>query len=121
MTKWLVTYSCRSGVKWRFVEFGGPTGAESYGIVDIIAIRKNHRPTHPDIKRGDLFDIVLIQTKGGSAPWPSDNDKERLLAAAKYHHARSVVLATWKLGSRPKLFRLADGDWVNVKVEDVFG
>jgi hypothetical protein len=87
MTKWLVTYSCKTGVKWRFVEFGGRTGAESYGIVDIVAIRKNHRPSDPDVKRGDLFEIVLIQAKGGSAPWPSESDIDRLAATANFHRA----------------------------------
>lgn len=62
MTKWLVTYTQKKGAKWNLVEFGGPNG-ESRGIVDIMAIRKNHKLPHPGLKRGDLFEIVLIQTE----------------------------------------------------------
>jgi hypothetical protein len=121
MTKWLVTYSCRRGVKWRFVEFGGATGAESYGIVDIVAIRKNHRPSDPAVRRGDLFDIVLIQTKGGSAPFPSPGDIDRLVATAAYHRAKAVVLATWKLGTRPQLYQLVDRGWSPCEPLEIFG
>jgi hypothetical protein len=67
MTKWLITKSGEAGVRWRFVQFGGVTGSESRGIVDILAIRKNHRTIRDGLKRGDLLDIVLIQVKGGSA------------------------------------------------------
>ncbi len=68
MTKWLVTYSRRRGAKWNLVDFGGKTKAEASGIVDLIAIRKDHRHDGPNLKRGDLFEIVLIQTKGGLNP-----------------------------------------------------
>ncbi len=63
MTKWLVTYSQRTGAKWNLVDFGGKGKAESRGIVDLIAIRKEHRRDGIGLKRGDLFEIVLIQTK----------------------------------------------------------
>ncbi len=42
MTKWLITFGGGAKTKWKFVEFGGPTGSESRGIVDILAIRKDH-------------------------------------------------------------------------------
>jgi hypothetical protein len=46
MTKWMITHSSKGGVKWQVVSFNGPQGQESYGIVDMIAIRKNHtKPT----------------------------------------------------------------------------
>ena len=120
MTKWLVTYSCKTGVKWRFVEFGGRTGAESYGIVDIVAIRKNHRPSDPNVKRGDLFEIILIQAKGGSAPWPSESDIDRLDATAKFHRAKAVVLASWKLGTKVQLYQLVDRTWQERAPLEVF-
>ena len=95
MTKWLITYNCRTEARWNLVEFGGKTGAESRGIVDLIAIRKDHRKDLSGLKRGDVFDIVLIQTKGGSAPRPTKEDRARLSRVAKYHRARAVVLAEW--------------------------
>ena len=120
MTKWLITISRQAGVKWVLVEFGGVTGAESRGIVDMIAIRKNHKQIE-GLKRGDLFDIVLIQTKGGSAAPPSTDDIHRLKAVAKYHKANAVVLAEWKIGSKPNLYRLDGVDWTPVKAADIFG
>ena len=70
MTKWLVTHSSKGGVKWKLVDFNGAKGQESKGIVDMIAIRKNHKAPEADFLRGDLFEIVLIQVKGGSAKAP---------------------------------------------------
>ena len=121
MTKWLITYSRRNGAKWRFVEFGGITGAESYGIVDILAIRKDHKPKKEGIKRGDLFDLVLIQTKGGNARFPSDSDIARLIKAADHHRAKAVVLAEWKLGTKPNLYQLVDRTWQLTNPVDIFG
>jgi len=37
MTKWLITYTRRKGARWNIVEFGGVTGSESRGIVDLLA------------------------------------------------------------------------------------
>ena len=121
MTKWLVTYSCKTGAKWRFVEFGGITGAESYGIVDILAIRKDHRPKTIGAKRGDLFDMVLIQTKGGSARFPTQSEIDRLSATAAHHRAKAVVLAVWRLGTKPDLYKLADREWQLVQPYEIFG
>ena len=55
MTKWLVTYSHRAGATWNVVEFGGKTGSESAGIVDLLAIRKDHQHQRAGLKRGDLL------------------------------------------------------------------
>ena len=112
MTKWLITKYGNAKVRWRFVEFGGPTGSESYGIVDIMAIRKNHKTSAGQLKRGDLLDIILIQTKGGSAPRPTDEDVIRLTAVAKHHRAKSVVLAEWKKGSDLILHELVRRKWI---------
>ena len=111
MTKWLITYSRRRGARWNLVEFGGTTGAESRGIVDLIAIRKDHRQDSFGLKRGDLLDIVLIQTKGGAAPRPTEEDRGRLSKVAKHHRARAVVLAEWKRGVKPNLFKLEGTKW----------
>jgi hypothetical protein len=121
MTKWLVTYNARSGARWNLVEFGGRTGAEARGIVDMIAIRKNHRGVVAGVKRGDLFEIVLIQTKGGSAPPPTADDVRRLQLVARHHKARAVVLAEWQRGDRLELFKLNRGRWKPLSPREVFG
>ena len=120
MTKWLVTYSQRTGAKWNLVEFGGKK-AESRGIVDIMAIRKNHGPPRPGLKRGDLFEIVLIQTKGGSASRPTEEDVKRLGAVATYHRAKAVVLGEWQRGKKLELFQLKKRRWHPVSAEEIFG
>src|SRR3990172_4812102 len=121
MTKWIITYSRRRDVKWNLVEFGGETGSESRGIVDLIAIRKDHMTNKPGLKRGDLFDIVLIQTKGGSAKSPTNYDIKRLKRVAAHHRARAVILAEWKKGKRPELYHLTSKTWQVVNPEDIFG
>lgn len=120
MTKWLITHSGKAGVKWRLVEFGGITGSESRGIVDMLAIRKNHKEME-GVKRGDLFDIVLIQVKGGSARRPSDSDIERLRVVANYYHAKEIVLAAWKIKEELNLYRLDDAAWTLVTPAEIFG
>ena len=121
MTKWLVTYNARRGARWNLVEFGGKAKAEARGIVDLVAIRKDHRRDTEGVKRGDLFEIVLIQTKGGSARRPSRNDVIRLQRVARHHRARAVILAEWQRGARLELFKLIRGDWEPVSADEVFG
>lgn len=121
MTKWLVTYSRRAGAKWNLVDFGGRAKAESRGIVDLIAVRKDHRHDGHGVKRGDLFDIVLIQTKGGSAPRPTRHDIARLSRVAKHHRAKAVVLAEWRRGEKLELFKLVGRNWKSVSADEIFG
>jgi hypothetical protein len=118
MTKWLLT-PASIGTAWQVVRFCGPNGSESRGIVDLTAIRKGHRMPSEPLKRGDLFEIVLIQVKGGDAAWTDADDVVRLRLVAKKHRARSVVLAERKKGSPLRLHRLKSpgrssnriGDW----------
>ena len=110
MTKWLISFSTR-GSRWHFVGFEGTRGSESRGIVDFIAVRKDHSHASPTLKRGDVLDIVLLQVKGGSARRPTDGDMARLRAVARHHRAKAVVLAEWTLGSRPVLFEMKRGKW----------
>jgi hypothetical protein len=55
--------------RWHFVSFVGPKGGESRGVVDLIAIRKDHR-VKEGFDRGDRLEIVLIQVKGDLLPRP---------------------------------------------------
>jgi hypothetical protein len=121
MTKWLVTYSRRLGAKWNLVDFGGKTRAEARGIVDLIAIRKDHRRDGAGLKRRDLFEIVLIQTKGGSAPRPKPDDLARLKRVAKHHRATAIILAEWKRAERLELFKLNGSRWLSVSPDEIFG
>ena len=121
MTKWLVTYSRRTGAKWNLVEFGGTTRSEARGIVDMIAIRKDHRHNGPALKRGDCFEIVLIQTKGGFSRRPTVDDVARLSRVAKHHRAKAVVLAEWRRGEKLLLFKLNGTNWQSVSPNEIFG
>jgi hypothetical protein len=105
--------------RWHFLTFGGPEGGESRGVVDLIAIRKDHSTPRIGLKRGDTFQIILIQVKGGYAARPTVEDGKRLRIVAKRHHASRVLLASWKKGKAAKFFSLRSKasqkpDWVEV-------
>src|SRR5215469_12934713 len=81
--------------RWHFVSFTGARGRESRGVVDLIAIRKDHK-AYKGLKRGDRFQIILIQVKGGYAANPTVDDADCLRAVARYHRAQCVLLASKK-------------------------
>lgn len=86
----------------------------------MIAIRKDHGDPPSGAKRGDLFQIILIQVKGGYAAKPTAEDGKRLRIAAKKHGACAVLLATWKKGKAAKFFSLEDTgktirDWTELE------
>ncbi len=123
MVKWLIS-SVRAARKWEIVNFSGPAGCESRGVVDLLAIRKDHRTG--TVARCDLFEMILIQVKGGSAPWPSDADIRRLRAVEKHYNVRHVVLAEWKKGRQPVLHILnpsgrTGGMWTETAAAMLFG
>ena len=122
MTKWLATRQQQGGPKWNLVSFCGPKGGESRGIVNVIAIRKDHkRIVETPLKRGDLFDIVLIQIKGGNAPKPSSLDIERLKHVGSLYHASVIVLSSHKKGAQPTFERLVGDRWEPVAASVIFG
>ncbi|MCX6909611.1 MAG: hypothetical protein NTY01_16420 [Verrucomicrobia bacterium] len=121
MTKWLITFSRQTGARWNLVDFGGKTKAEARGVVDLLAIRKDHRQEGTGLKRGDLFEIVLIQTKGGTSPRHTHDDIARLYRVAQHHRAKAIVLAEWRRGEKLDLFRLEDNEWEPVNPADIFG
>jgi len=120
MTKWLASYSSKGGKRWQFVSFEGPKGGESRGIVDIIAIRKDHKFSKKPLKIGDLFEIILIQVKGGSAPMPSSEEILRLSKVGEYYHAKRTILAIWKKGKEPTLYSLVNSSWEKIDANDAF-
>src|SRR6202023_4077274 len=61
--------------RWQLVTFCGAGGGESVGIVDLLAVRKDHsKPKFQGTKRGDALQIILIQVKGGGAAMPTTED-----------------------------------------------
>ncbi len=116
MTKWRIGFetngkrlgspTVKAPRRWQLVGFPGPAGRESAGIVDLMAIRKNHAKPKSGLKRGDLFEIILIQIKGGGARRPKLGDIRRLRAVAKQYGARDVVLAEWVKQSHLKFYKL---------------
>jgi hypothetical protein len=112
--------------RWQLVTFYGKRGGESAGIVDLLAIRKDHGLPRPGMKRGDPLQIILIQVKGGGAAMPTANDGIRLRAVAKRHSAEQSLLGIWKKGKAARFFRLrprashAD-DWTEViNLDEIF-
>jgi hypothetical protein len=106
--------------RWHFLTFAGPDGGESRGVVDLIAIRKDHSTPHDGLKRGDAFQIILIQVKGGYAARPTVEDGKRLRIVGRQHGACGVLLASWKKGKAARFFSLrkktANGlvDWTEL-------
>lgn len=107
--------------RWQLVSFYGAAGGESVGVVDLMAIRKDDGKPLPGTKRGDTFQIILIQVKGGSAPMPTVEDGKRLRAVARRHRANGVLLAAWTKGKAARFFRLrrmyarGSKDWIEVE------
>jgi hypothetical protein len=110
--KWAITMTKQritrlvAKTKWHLVTFVGPNGGESVGIVDLLAIRKAHNHAPDGLKRGDMFNIILIQVKGGGAALPTEDEMSRLRRVARRYGAQVVLLAVWRRGKQVDLFRL---------------
>jgi hypothetical protein len=91
--------------------------------VDLIAIRKNSKqPPGEVLKRGDLFDMVLIQVKGGSARGPTEADCRRLQEVKRIYRAKSVVQFQWRNGKSSRFFVLGRNlKWKLTTGRTVFG
>ena len=106
---------------WHILSFVGKGGRESRGIVDLIAIRKDHTLPLDGMKRGDAFQIVLIQVKGGAAARPTAEDGRRLRKVKQLHNAHEVLLASWKKGAAARFYALVpdqangESDWTEVE------
>lgn len=115
--------SARVAKRWQFISFRGAGKGEWRGVVDVLAIRKNtHQPTAADLKRGDLFELVLVQIKGGSAKDPTEEDCLRLAAVAKHYGAKDVVLFSWKKQEQAEFRVLSrSGKWKPTSAAEIFG
>jgi hypothetical protein len=114
--------SSRVADRWRFVSFRGINKSEWRGVVDLVAIRKNSKePSNGLLKRGDLFDIVLIQIKGGSARGPTQGDCRRLREVKRLYRAKDVVQFQWRKGESSKFFVLGRNlNWLPSSSEQLF-
>jgi hypothetical protein len=90
--------------------------------VDLVAIRKNSKaPSNVLLKRGDLFDIVLIQIKGGSARGPTQDDCRRLREVKRLYRAKDVVRFQWRKGESSKFLVLGRNlHWLPSSSEELF-
>jgi hypothetical protein len=104
------------------MSFRGGKKGEWRGVVDLLAIRKDtSAPDSTQLKRGDLFEIILIQVKGGSAALPTRDDRLRLKAVAKYHKAKAVVLFEWQKGKLCRFHRLGPRlEWQPTTARELF-
>ena len=97
----LARESKKHGGRWQWVEFPGPKGRESAGIVDILAIRKRWEttdlPGDEVLKHLDIFDIMLIQVKDGGAGMPTDQDIARMERVADLYRIDKILLYQWNV------------------------
>ena len=114
--------SSRVASRWRFVSFRGANKSESRGVVDILAIRKDMAdPKHDVLKRGDPFEIILIQVKGGSARGPTEADCRRLREVGRVYRAKCIVQFQWRKGVSSKFFVLGrDLKWLETPSTAIF-
>lgn len=112
----------RFGGRWQFIDFLGPNGRESAGVVDIVAIRKCGKPpTLIGLKRLDLFDIQLIQVKGGGTRPPTPDDIARLRLVKKHYRATKVILYEWTKEKRSRWLVLNGSKWGIASPAELFG
>jgi hypothetical protein len=91
--------------------------------VDVIAIRKDtSHSNHELLKSGDLFDIILIQMKGGGARRPTAIEIQPLKAVARRYHAKEIVLFAWKRREGCDFYKLTQrGSWIQSSAKEIFG
>lgn len=113
----------RVASRWRLVSFRGIGGREWRGVVDVLAIRKDtSRSVHQILRSGDLFEIILVQMKGGSARKPTAADIRRLRAVGKRYRAKAIVLYSWKKAKKSEFSILGRGrSWTPASAAEIFG
>ena len=91
--------------------------------MDVIAIRKDtSHSSHQLLKSGDLFDIILIQMKGGCSRRPSAIEIQRLIAVARRYRAKEIVLFAWKRAESCDFYKLTHrGSWTLSSAREIFG
>jgi hypothetical protein len=114
--------SARVAHRWKFVSFRGKGGGEARGVVDVLAVRKDMaEPAEAGLKRGDLFEIVLIQIKAGGARPPTADDCQRLRQVAKRYRATRIVLFEFRRRHSSRFFVLGPKGWTPTTGAELFG
>lgn len=115
--------SSRVAKRWKFISFRGANKAEWRGVVDLVAIRKStSQPSSDVLKTGDLFDIILVQVKGGSSAAPTQQDCQRLREVARRYRAKAVCQFQWRRGKSAQFFVLGRGlIWRSTTSDALFG
>lgn len=112
-----------AGGGWKFVDFTSKDKKrESAGIVDLLALRKSSRPPGIDgLKPLDLFDVIVIQAKGGKSPRPTAEEIDRMRKVAAFYQAEKVVLFEWQKNVK-SVYSVLDvnGQWVKKSAKQVF-
>ena len=125
-TKLQIERSNSSTAKYQFVEFSGPSGGDSNGIVDLLVIKRNRNKKENKkhgLSNADLLDMIQIQVKGGGSGPPSNADKKRMKKVAKYHKFKETLLSRWDPSKDffPVFYRLTDQNtWQIVDAKTIF-
>lgn len=121
MTKVIISRNNNKPPFWHVINFLGAGKQESGGIIDLLAIRKDHGKAST-LPKGDGFEIILVQVKGGSARNPSVADIQRMESVKQRYGAKMVVLSSWRKGSATQLRVLSNGVWGEpVDPDSIFG
>lgn len=121
MTKVIISRNNLKPPFWHVINFLGAGKQESGGIIDLLAIRKDHGKSS-SLPKGDGFEIILVQVKGGNARNPSVSDIGRMQAVKKRYGATAVVLSSWKKGSAAEFRVLTGSAWGDpVDPDAIFG
>ena len=110
MTKVIISRNNKKPPFWHVINFLGKKKQESTGIIDLLAIRKDHGKTS-SLPKGDGFEIILVQVKGGKAKNPSAADVQRMEDVALRYGAKAVVLSSWRKGVAPEFRILSNAVW----------
>jgi hypothetical protein len=121
MTKVIISRNNKKPPFWHVINFLGAGKQESGGIIDLLAIRKDHNKTGA-LPPGDGFEIILVQVKGGRAAMPTPTDIQRMQAVKQRYGAKAVVLSSWKKGSAAVFRVLSNATWGDpVDPDSIFG
>ena len=112
----------RVGGRWKVVSLRGKSGADSKGVVDLVAVRRNLRlPAPHGLAAGDLLDSVIVRLHSADAAKPTPKDVARLRRVARRYAALRIVLHTWTKGVPGELHLLeARAKWKKVSAAVAF-
>lgn len=93
LTKVIISRNNKKPSFWHVINFLGAGKQESGGIIDLFDFSKDHSMTS-SLPRGDGFEIILAQVRGGSTRNPSSVDMQRMEAVKQRYGAKVVLLSS---------------------------